>query len=109
MFVLFLATLFALVLYSVRQDDGGDFSFRNNKIGIVELTGVIFESKGVIDQLQRFGDNSSIQAIILRIDSPGGGVAASQEIYNEVLRIRKQKKKIILGKMTAGTARSKRT
>ena len=99
-FVLFVVTLFALVLYTVR-DDGDAFSFGDNKIGVVELSGVILESRSLIEQLQRFAENSSIRAIILRIDSPGGGVAASQEIFNEVLRLRKLKKKIIVSSMAS--------
>jgi len=94
-FVLAVATTVAVLLYALHDEDS-DFSFSNNKIGVVELTGVIFDSKSWIEQLQRFGDNSSIKAIVLRIDSPGGGVAASQEVYNEVLRVRREKKKVIV-------------
>jgi len=101
LFVLFVVTLFALVLYTVRDDDGETLSFGDNKIGIVELSGVILESRSLIEQLQRFAENSSIRGIILRIDSPGGGVAASQEIFNEVLRLRKVKKKIIVSSMAS--------
>ncbi len=101
LFVLFVVTLFALVLYTVRDDDGETLSFGDNKIGVVELSGVILESKSLIEQLQRFAESSSIRAIILRIDSPGGGVAASQEIFNEVLRLRKVKKKIIVSSIAS--------
>jgi protease IV len=101
LFVLFVVTLFALVLYTVRDDDGETLSFGDNKIGVVELSGVILESKSLIEQLQRFAESSSIRAIILRIDSPGGGVAASQEIFNEVVRLRKVKKKIIVSSMAS--------
>ena len=95
-FVLVVATTVAVLLYVLHDDGDSDFSFSSNKIGVIELTGVIFDSKSWIEQLQRFANNASIKAILLRIDSPGGGVAASQEIYNEVLRIRREKKKIIV-------------
>jgi protease-4 len=95
-FVLAVATTVALLLYVLHDDGDSDFSFSSNKIGVIELSGVIFDSKSWIEQLQRFANNSSIKAIILRIDSPGGGVAASQEVYNEVLRIRREKRKIIV-------------
>jgi protease IV len=91
----------ALILFALRRDEADDFSFSRNKIGIIELTGVIFDSKSWIDQLQRFGDNDSIKAIVLRIDSPGGGVAASQEIYSQVVRIRQKKKKIIVSSIAS--------
>lgn len=99
--LLLVICLFALLLFSLREGDNSDFSFSNNKIGIVDLNGVIFESKSVVDQLQRLADNSSIKAIVLRIDSPGGGVAASQEIYNEVIRTTQKKNKIIVSSMAS--------
>jgi protease-4 len=50
----------------------------------------------VVGQLKKFADDSSIKAIIVHINSPGGGVAASEEIYREVKRIRDEKKKRIV-------------
>ncbi|MEN8688075.1 MAG: signal peptide peptidase SppA [Desulfuromonadales bacterium] len=58
-----------------------------DKIGIVEIYGVIADSKQVIEQLHDFRDNDSIKALVLRVDSPGGGVGPSQEIYDEVLAL----------------------
>ena len=58
-----------------------------DKIGIVEIYGVISDSKQVIEQLHDFRDNDSIKALVLRVDSPGGGVGPSQEIYDEVLAL----------------------
>ena len=60
---------------------------------MVDLDGVILSPQPVVDQLKKFGDDSSIKAIILHVNSPGGGVAASEEIYREVKRIRGEKKK----------------
>src|SRR2546430_16213186 len=57
----------------------------------------------VVGQLKKFGDDSSIKAIILHVNSPGGGVAASEEIYREVKRIRDEKKtRIVSSFQTAG-------
>mgnify|MGYP000099035541 FL=1 len=58
-----------------------------DKIGVVEIYGVISDSKQVIEQLHDFRDNDSIKALVLRVDSPGGGVGPSQEIYDEVLAL----------------------
>ena len=58
-----------------------------DKIGIVEIYGVIADSKQIIEQLHEFRDNDSIKALVLRVDSPGGGVGPSQEIYDEVLAL----------------------
>ena len=66
-------------------------SFGNGKIGVIDLTGVILSPDTTIDQLQTFADDDSIRAIVLHVNSPGGGAAASQEIYQEVRSIRKSK------------------
>ena len=63
---------------------------------MVDLDGVILSPQPVVGQLKKFGDDSSIKAIILHVNSPGGGVAASEEIYREVKRIRSEKKKKIV-------------
>jgi protease-4 len=56
-------------------------------------------------QLKKFGDDSSIKAIILHVNSPGGGVAASEEIYREVKRIRaEKKKKVVVSIETVGAS-----
>jgi protease-4 len=64
------------------------------KIAIVEVKGVIAQSSGVIEELQQYVEDKEVKAIILRIDSPGGGVGPAQEIYREVMRI-KPKKKVV--------------
>lgn len=69
----------------------GEFSF-GGRIAVVEIRGVITQSSGVIDELRRHREDSGVKAIVLRIDSPGGGVGPSQEIYQEVLKTRKEKK-----------------
>ncbi|MGA2517244.1 MAG: signal peptide peptidase SppA [Thermodesulfobacteriota bacterium] len=63
-----------------------------DKIAIVEVKGVISQSSGIIEELQQYVDDKDVKAIILRIDSPGGGVGPSQEIYREVMKIRPKKK-----------------
>jgi len=57
------------------------------KIGVVSITGTISSSKTISSQLVKFSEDESIKAIILRINSPGGGVGATQEIYREVQKI----------------------
>jgi protease IV len=97
----FVLTVYALILYSIKDDDSGDFNFSGSKIGVVDIHGAIFEAKSWVEQIKKMGDNPSIKAIILHIDSPGGGVAASQEIYTEVLHIRERKKKIVVASMAS--------
>ena len=64
----------------------------NDKVGVVSVNGIITDSMEITEQLGDFGRDDSIVAVVLRIDSPGGGVAASQEIYDAVIELKKKKK-----------------
>jgi len=59
-----------------------------DRLGVVEILGPIFDSKPTLQLLEQFEDRGDLKGILVRIDSPGGGVAASQEIYEELRRIR---------------------
>lgn len=79
------------------SDSGGlSLSGFGDRVAIVELTGTITSSEAVVRQLRRWGEDESVPAIVLRVDSPGGGVAASQEIYDELLRIRDEGKVVVV-------------
>lgn len=98
-FFVFLMAVFTLVLYTVRHEQNRTeivSSGSGGTIAIVDLDGVITTPKDVVKNLKKFADDDSVKAIILHIDSPGGGVAASEEIYREVRRIRDEKKKKIV-------------
>lgn len=66
------------------------------KVALVELTGPIKSSKSVVSQLERYREDDSVPAIVLRIESPGGGVTAAQEIYQGIKRVRQAGKKVIV-------------
>jgi protease-4 len=87
--VLFLATTMFIATKWVRPSSGLSFA---DKIGVIPIKGPILESHEVVTQLVKFREDNGIKAIILRIDSPGGGVGPSQEIYREVRRTIKTKK-----------------
>lgn len=74
-------------------DDGISFSSFGGNIGVIEVFGVINEEMGrpIIEQLDKWTDNNSIKAIVIHINSPGGGVAISQEIYDAVKRAQEEK------------------
>jgi protease-4 len=96
-FFLFVVAVFALVYVSLHASQRTTLgSAFGDKIGIVDLDGVIMSPSTVVGQLKKFADDDSIKAIILHVNSPGGGVAASEEIYREVKRIRDEKKKRIV-------------
>ena len=97
--------LFALVglaglfmYFAVRSGSGssGFATIGSGKIAVVSIDGEITSADTIVAELARFNHDSSVKAIIIHIDSPGGGAAASQEIYHEVLRIREQHRKPIV-------------
>ena len=96
-FFLFVLAVFSLVYLTLHAgtSDAGLSGF-GDRIGVVDLDGVILSPQPVVGQLKKFGDDSSIKAIILHVNSPGGGVAASEEIYREVKRLRDEKKKRVV-------------
>jgi protease IV len=96
-FFLFVLAVFTLVYVALHAggQQAGIHAF-GEKIGVVDLDGVIVDPIDTVDQLRRFGDDDSVKAIILHVNSPGGGVAASEEIYRQVKRIRDEKKKYIV-------------
>ena len=95
-FFLFVLAVFTLVLLAFRASGVPQASLFGDKIGVVELDGVILSPTETVEELRKLADDDSIKAIIIHVNSPGGGVAASEEIYREVKRIRDQKKKYIV-------------
>src|SRR5580693_6442397 len=96
-FFLFVLAVFSLVYLTLHAGTNeATFSGFGDRIGVVDLEGVILSPQPVVGQLKKFADDSSIKAIILHVNSPGGGVAASEEIYREVKRIREEKKKRVV-------------
>jgi len=81
-----------LVLHFFNPSSTGLFE---EKIGVVSIIGTISSSKKISSELVKFAKDDSIRAIILRINSPGGGVGASQEIYREVQKITPQKPVVV--------------
>jgi protease-4 len=78
--------------------DGG-FDDGKEKIALVEISGQIMDSRDIVRQISKYRRDDDIKAILLRIDTPGGAVGPSQEIYDEVLRVRAENKKKIYASM----------
>jgi len=99
-----LAALFFIMTYSaaVMRAGGG---LLGDRIALIKIEGVILDSSDTIEELHRYDQNSGIKAIILRIDSPGGGVVPSQEIYEEVKKIREEgQKKVVVSMGTVAAS-----
>jgi len=96
-----LLIFFFILLFLIGRYSGGKtsrFAF-GDKIAIVEVKGMITQSSGVIEELQQYLADDGVKAIILRIDSPGGGVGPSQEIYREIMRIKSNSKRKVVTSM----------
>ena len=104
-FLLFVVAVFTLVYFTFRGGDQESFSGFGEKIAVVDLDGVILSPKQTVSQLKKFADDDSIKAIIIHVNSPGGGVAASEEIYRQVKRVRDEKhKRIVASIETVGAS-----
>ncbi len=100
-FFLFVLAVFTLVYLTLHAGgESASLTSFGDKIGVVDLEGVILDPGVVVPQLKKFGDDDSIKAIILHVNSPGGGAAASEEIYRQVKRIRDEKKKRIVSSIS---------
>lgn len=73
---------------------GSDSWFPKDKVGVVEINGLITKSLPTLKSLRKFSEDKHIKAIVVRIDSPGGAVGPSQEIMREIEKVR-QKKKVV--------------
>ncbi len=92
--------LLIVILASMRNErniyDGVSISSRGDKIAVVELFGTIMESGSIIEQFQEYNENESVKAILFHINSGGGLVAPSQEIYQAVRRTRDGGKPVVV-------------
>ena len=91
--------IIGLVVIAALVGDESDFSYATgDRIGVVEINGVISDADEVVAQIVGYREDDSIPAIVLRINSPGGVVAPTQEIY-EALNLARQAGKTIIASM----------
>ncbi len=79
---------FVLMIVVIANLVGGSTSLPiGHRVGVVQVVGPIVSSDRIVREIVDFGKDDSIDAVVLRVDSPGGGVGPSQEIYTEVERL----------------------
>jgi len=101
----FAISLLAMVLlFSGGSGAGPSFSFSNNQVAVIELEGIIFDSEEFTEQLKNIGGAPGVRAVVLRVNSPGGGVAASQEIHESVRKFRADSRKKVVVSMSSVAA-----
>lgn len=90
--LIIIIVVFMLSVFTIGSLSGKRQSFSlNDKIGVVLVEGIITDSRDIIQQLNDFAKDDAIRAVVLRIDSPGGGVAPAEEIYGAVRELKKKK------------------
>ena len=96
--LIFVGISFLILANIIKSGTSGYYSSHGSgdKIGVVELNDIILTPERVVGEIKKFREDKSIKAIILHINSPGGGVAASQEIYEEVKKTRESGKIIVV-------------
>jgi len=93
---IFFVLLFLASALSGRKTEATLHSVGAEKVALVKIEGLLISSEHIVDELNDYAEDSSIKAIVIRVDSPGGGVVASQEIYNAVKNARKEGKKVVV-------------
>lgn len=91
----------SFLLKSFMGESESNYSGKNG-VGLVEVKGMIIDSRETVRQLRYFLKKDDIKSVVLRVDSPGGVVAPSQEIYEEVKKFAAKKKIIVsMGSLAA--------
>lgn len=86
--VLILFSAYTVTIFKGNNDIASSSKKSKDKIALIEVEGVIMDAKKTIQLLHRAEADEAVKGIILRVNSPGGAVAPTQEIYQEILRIR---------------------
>lgn len=90
------ASLFCLSYIFVKlSTNNNSLNFKEASIAIVEVNGMITDSNEVIKQLHYARDENNIKAVVLRVDTPGGVVGPTQEIYEEITKLKKVKPVVV--------------
>jgi protease-4 len=102
--LLIIGSLAAMYFAMRGEGNTGELSLANDKVAIVPIEGEILESREAIETINKYGDNNSIKAIVIRINSPGGAIAPSQEIYAAIRAARARYDKPIVASMDSVAA-----
>jgi protease IV len=98
--ILFWLVLGGFLLLTLANILGPDLDVSGeDRVALIRVEGVILDAQQTVGDLKKYAESPTVKAIVLRIDSPGGGVVPSQEIYDEVKRIRSKNNKAVVASM----------
>ncbi len=89
------AACFVAILGLLVLSEQGDLSLGGNRVALVEVEGLIVDADRVVRELDDHAEDASIRAVVVRIQSPGGVVGPTQEIYDAVRRVRRKGKPVV--------------
>jgi protease-4 len=92
------------ILIAAYGGDAGELSLSTEKVAILPIEGEILDARETLDLLHRYANNATVKAIVVRINSPGGAIAPSQEIYSAIRKTRKESGKPIVASMDSVAA-----
>jgi len=101
---LFLVLSLAALLFEVSDAGTTPFAISSGQIAVLELEGLILDSKSFVEQLKEYGNRSSVKIVLLHLNTPGGGVTASQEIYEAIKKFREESNKKVVVSMSSVAA-----
>ncbi|HEX7190755.1 MAG TPA: signal peptide peptidase SppA [Thermoanaerobaculia bacterium] len=93
-----------LVGFATSRKDEGEFSLSGSKVAIIPIEGEILDARDTVEALHRYADNSMVRAIVMRINSPGGAIAPSQEIYEAIRSVRASSGKPVVASLDSVAA-----
>jgi protease IV len=102
--VVFGAVALLAIFAAAAGTDTAELSLANDKVAVIPIEGEILEARDALDTLKKYADNDSVKAIVIRINSPGGAIAPSQEIYSGIRRTRKESGKPIVASLDSVAA-----
>ncbi len=93
--VLFVFVIFTLAVMGLFTERSLTFGSLGQRIALVEIHGVMTEAESTVRQLKRYARDESVPVIVMHIDTPGGTAAVAQEIYDQVVKVRRDGKKVV--------------
>jgi protease-4 len=93
--IFFIVVIFFIAILSFFLSLTHTVPIGEKKVALVRVEGIILDSRKVIGEIKKYAKDSSVKAVVLRVNSPGGGVAPSQEIYDEIVKLKEMKKVVV--------------
>jgi protease-4 len=96
--------LMVFAFLGISSDEGMFLAGMGKRVAIIDVHGAISNSADIVRQLKKYAKDSSVPSIVIHIDSPGGGAAASQEIYEEIKKTKEKGKRIVASMGSVGAS-----